>query len=283
MQMPATTQQLVQLMFGEELAPHTREQVTIGQPVLQLNNVHLKNARLDMPDISLNIREGEVIGLAGLDGSGQELLMRACAGLISLQSGSILLEDSSIENLSYRQRLQNGLVFGAAGRLEEGLIAGLTLSEHLALMIDEERFIDWNHIEKNMEQRIEKYDIRGRKTDNIEQLSGGNQQRVLMALLPSEPKVLILEQPTRGLDVDSARWIWTQLLERRKTGTAILFSSAELDEIVAYSDRIWVFYTGRIHEVADPSQTDIDSLGHLIGGDTFDWDSYKRDRRLGLI
>ena len=109
--------------------------------------------------------------------------------------------------------------------------------------------------------------MRGQAEDLIEQLSGGNQQRVLMALLPANPRLLILEQPTRGLDVESARWIWQLLLERRESGTAIIFSSAELDELVAYSDRILVFYAGRVHEVADVAATTIDELGYLIGGE----------------
>src|SRR5262249_54620777 len=99
----------------------------------------------------------------------------------------------------------------------------------------------------------------------IEQLSGGNQQRVLMALMPEKPLVMALEQPTRGLDVDSARWIWQQLLVRRAKGAAIIFSSPDLDELVAYSDRILVFYAGRVFEILDAGRTTIDELGRLIG------------------
>jgi simple sugar transport system ATP-binding protein len=109
--------------------------------------------------------------------------------------------------------------------------------------------------------------VRGRPDNHIEELSGGNQQRLLMALMPEQPVAMVLEQPTRGLDVESARWIWQQLLARRETGTAIVFSSAELDEVAAYSDRILVFYAGRVYEVDDTAQTSIDELGQLIGGE----------------
>ncbi|MEO0560961.1 MAG: sugar ABC transporter ATP-binding protein, partial [Chloroflexota bacterium] len=102
--------------------------------------------------------------------------------------------------------------------------------------------------------------------DRIEALSGGNQQRVLMALLPDKPRLLVLENPTRGLDVDSARSIWAQLLARRNYGTSILFYSPDLDELVAYSDRIFVFYAGRVMEVPDVRKTNVDELGRLIGG-----------------
>ena len=109
-------------------------------------------------------------------------------------------------------------------------------------------------VERQMQEQIKHYDIRGRATDVIEALSGGNQQRVLMALLPEKPTALVLENPTRGLDVDSARWIWQQLLERRNVGTGMLFSSPDLDELVAYSDRIFVFYAGQVMEVPDVRQ-----------------------------
>ena len=122
-------------------------------------------------------------------------------------------------------------------------------------------------MQKRTVARIEHYRIKGRSADNIEQLSGGNQQRVLIGLLPDDPKLLILEQPTRGLDVDSARWIWTQMLERCQRGAAIIFNSSDLEELVTYSDRIFVFYAGRVHEVPDVSHTSIDELGHLIGGE----------------
>ena len=89
---------------------------------------------------------------------------------------------------------------------------------------------------------------------------------MLMALMPTQPRLMVLEQPTRGLDVDSARWIWQQLLARRANGTAILFSSPDLDELAAYSDRILVFYAGRVFEIGDAHKTTVDELGRLIGG-----------------
>ena len=261
-----TKKQLVTLMFGEELGPQTREPIQLGPPVFIADKLVVHDTRLDMRPISLTIHAGEVIGLAGLDGSGQELFMRACARLQRITSGSLSLNGEPITLRTYRELFHRGLVFGAAGRLEEGLIAGLTLTEHTALVAGAGLRIDWQTVQQRTRAQIARYRVKGQATDRIEQLSGGNQQRVLIGLLPDQPHLLILEQPTRGLDVDSARWIWTQLLERRKSGTAILFNSAELDELVAYSDRIYVFYAGRVHEIPDVSQTSIDELGHLIGG-----------------
>jgi simple sugar transport system ATP-binding protein len=265
-QMPATTSDLVSLMFGGQLPPQAHSQSHLGDVVLRLENAHLHDDRLTMRDVNFQVRAGEVVGLAGLDGSGQRPLMRACAGLDKLLGGRVLIKDENMTARSYRHFLARKVVFGAAGRLEEGLIAGLTLTEHIALATTPGWTVDWAGAERYTNARIEQYHVRGRAADNIEQLSGGNQQRVLMALLPEDPLALILEQPTRGLDVESARWIWQQLLARRDKGSAILFSSAELEELVTYSDRILVFYAGQIYEVSDVTRTSVDELGHLIGG-----------------
>jgi simple sugar transport system ATP-binding protein len=108
--------------------------------------------------------------------------------------------------------------------------------------------------------------VRGRPESQVQQLSGGNQQRFLMAMMPAKLALLAVEQPTRGLDVDSARWVWTQILARRAEGSAVLFASPDLDEIMQYSDRILVFFAGRFTELSDLSGVTIDALGHLIGG-----------------
>ncbi|MDX2138951.1 MAG: ATP-binding cassette domain-containing protein [Chloroflexota bacterium] len=264
--MPATTAQLIELMFGQVLSIPPRPDVPMGTAVLQLDNLHLRDKRIRVEALSLQVRAGEVIGLAGLDGSGQELLMRASAGLQRVTHGHIRLRDTDITHAPYRDRLHAGLVFSAAGRLEEGLVAGLTLMDHMALVMNQAAMIDWGKARERSQAQIEHYNVRGRAEDRIEALSGGNQQRWLMALLPAQPAVMVLEQPTRGLDVDSAQWVWQQLLERRAHGTAILFSSPDLDELIAYSDRIIVFFAGRYYEVRDARRATVEQLGRLIGG-----------------
>jgi len=266
--MPLTPRQLVALMFGQELAVQTRQKLDLAHAaeVLTLEHLHLRGKRVVIHDFSLHVRAGEVIGLAGLDESGQELLMRACVGLHHCQHGRVLVKGNDMTHKPYREYLARGMVFGAAGRLEEGLIAGLTLTEHVALVADEAALIDWPRLRDVTGEKLKLYNVRGRIDSRIETLSGGNQQRMLMALLPGNPLVTVLEQPTRGLDVDSSQWIWSQLLARRAQGTAIIFSSPDLDELVTYSDRILVFYAGRVFEVPDASRTSIDELGRLIGG-----------------
>jgi simple sugar transport system ATP-binding protein len=100
----------------------------------------------------------------------------------------------------------------------------------------------------------------------VDSLSGGNQQRLLLAMLPARLRLLLLEHPTRGLDIESAAWVWSQLLARREDGTGIVFASSDLDELLRYSDRIAVFFGGRILAVVDAATTDAETIGRLIGG-----------------
>ena len=268
-EMPVTKSDLVNMMFGQELVIEPRERTNFDDAptVLSLENLSLSDERLDVTGLSLEVRAGEVIGFAGLDGSGQTLIMRACAGLQRVNSGSVTVHDRRMNGMAYHRFLQCGVVYGAAGRLEEGLIAGLTLTEHMALAHEQGLVIDWNRARLQTERQIERFNVLGRPHNPIEALSGGNQQRVLMGLLPENATALVLEQPTRGLDVDSAQWIWDQLLEQRAQGTAIIFSSADLDELTLYSDRIVVCFAGDTYIVEDPSQVTVSDLGHFIGGE----------------
>lgn len=263
--MPATTGELVRMMFADELPPQTRSAVPLGEKRVALEDVSLRGQRVNVDGLHLTLRAGEVVGLAGLDGSGQDLVLRAAAGVMRTVRGRVMVDDRDMTGKSYRQFLRTGVAFAAAGRLEEGLIAGLTLTEHVALGTPG-TLVKWKAAETDTEQRLRRFNVRGRPDSQVQQLSGGNQQRFLMAVMPSKLALLAVEQPTRGLDVDSARWVWTQILARREEGTAVLFSSPDLDEIIQYSDRVLVFFAGRFIELTDVSGVTIDGLGHLIGG-----------------
>jgi simple sugar transport system ATP-binding protein len=131
---------------------------------------------------------------------------------------------------------------------------------------DKSFFIDWKAAEHAAETEIGDYSIKGLPTSHAEALSGGNQQRLLLAMIPDFVKLLLLEHPTRGLDVESAAYVWTRLLARRSDGTSIIFGSGDLDELLRYSDRIVVFFGGRVFAIRDASETDGEELGYLIGG-----------------
>lgn len=264
---PCSNDSLVELMFGE-LPPRKERMSDIQDSVkLAVNNLQVETYRLAIDNISLSLKAGEILGLAGLEGSGQGLLLRACAGLEDITSGEIILDGEDISRYGYHQRRDLGVAFMGAGRLEEGLIAGLSLTEHMVLAAPEHEFIiNWKKAEEKTKTEIEKYQVVGQAGSTADQLSGGNQQRFMFSMLNSPLKLILLEHPTRGLDVRSTNWIWEQLYERRKNGTAIIFLSADLDEVVDRSDRIAVFSGGKMSRIVNASETDVDELGHLIGG-----------------
>jgi simple sugar transport system ATP-binding protein len=151
--------------------------------------------------------------------------------------------------------------------LEEGLVPGLNLTEHFVLARHaKEFFINWNVARGDAQEKIKEHRIRGVPDSRVESLSGGNQQRALLALLQPNLHLILLEHPTRGLDIESTMWVWKQLLERRKRGAAIIFASADLDEIFEYSDRILVFSGGRVAQAINAKETSVQQLGELIGG-----------------
>ncbi|MCL4395780.1 MAG: ATP-binding cassette domain-containing protein, partial [Chloroflexi bacterium] len=264
---PFTTEQLVKLMFGQSLATSARQAVALGYPVLELRDVCVADFRIRVPGINLEVRAGEVVGLAGIEGSGQRLLLRACAGLDQPAGGEIWITGAKMDRQPYQQHLDRGVAYLPAGRLEEGLVPGLNLSEHFILARrSNEFFIDRKLAQTQAQSRIKEYSIRGAPSTRVESLSGGNQQRALLALLQPDLKLVLLEHPTRGLDIESSMWVWTQLLERRSKGTAIVFASADLDEVFEYSDRILVFSGGRVAKALDPKETTVQQLGELIGG-----------------
>lgn len=267
--MPCTSEELVRLMFGQVITTRAAEEVSLGEPVFELRELGVHTYRLDLSPVSLRVRTGEVIGLAGLEGSGQRLLLRTCTGLIKPSRGSLLLRGEDMSGKSYQKFLDTGVAYLPAGRLEEGLIPGLSLAEHFVLARRGRApffIINWALAREDAGRKIEEFNIIGSPSTLVEGLSGGNQQRALLALLPDSLRLLLLEHPTRGLDVESALWVWDRLLERREEGTAILFTSTDLDEILERSDRILVFSGGRMLEVLDASQTDVEQLGYLIGG-----------------
>ena len=265
--MPTPAERLVEMMFGQVVVMGGRLPVEHGEPMLQLERAGLRDNLLSMNDVSLTVKAGEVIGLAGLEGSGQRTLLRACAGLLRPFAGRVRIGGRDLTGHSYHEFLSAGVHYLPAGRLEEGLVAGMTLTEHFVLTGGERRFfVDWTGARQRAEERIKFYDIKGRPVSTAEALSGGNQQRLLLAMMPPRLNLLLMEHPTRGLDIESAVWVWVQLLARRAHGTAIVFASADLDELLEYSDRILVFFAGRVLQVLNTAETNVDQLGHLIGG-----------------
>jgi simple sugar transport system ATP-binding protein len=266
-ELPCPTERLVELMFGRVLVEPEPGALVPGEPVLQLERATLRGPNVTTEDLSLSVHEGEVVGLAGLEGSGQQTLLRACAGLLDPSAGRVRVGGWDLTAQGYRAFLDARVHLLPAGRLEEGLVAGLTISEHLVLTGGSSRFfIDWDQARHDAQVTIGDHHIVGVPDSTADALSGGNQQRLLLAMVPPDVRLLLMEHPTRGLDIESASWVWSRLLERRAAGTAIVFASTDLDELLRYSDRILVFFAGDVLKVLDARATTGEELGHLIGG-----------------
>jgi ABC-type uncharacterized transport system ATPase subunit len=270
-QTPFNDEELISLMFGKPVLKAERKMIPLGEPVLELRDVSLEDYRLQIKNINLKVFQGESIGIAGMEGSGQILFLHACAGLLRPVGGEIYLKNEAMLGKTYLNYRQKGVGYLPAARMEEGLIPGLTLSEHFSL-IDGSRslFINEKKAVDVCSKRIKEYDIRGRVSSKVEMLSGGNQQRALLALLYDSLSLLLLEHPTRGLDVESSVEIWRKLKSRCTAGTAIIFISSDLEEILTYSDRILVFFSGQISKPMDVASMNVEKLGELIGG--YNWE-----------
>jgi simple sugar transport system ATP-binding protein len=266
-ELPTPPERLVEMMFGQVIEIQDRSDVGLGVSHLELDSVQTASGLLSEEPISLDVKSGEVIGIAGMEGSGQDTFLRLCCGMRAPMKGTVAIAGEDLTDKHYRGFLGSDVKYLPAGRLEEGLIEGLTITEHFVLTGQDTSFvIDWGAARKRAEELIDKYAIKGTENSTAESLSGGNQQRLLLAMLSDKLKVLLMEHPTRGLDIESADWVWEQLLARRGEGTAIVFASADLDELLRYSDRILVFFSGRIIGELDAAATNVDEIGLLIGG-----------------
>ena len=264
---PFDTKKLVEMMFGKEITLGARQVTERHGCVLELNDLSIEDTRLKIKNVNFEIHGGEVIGLAGLEGSGQGPFLRTCAGIVRPVGGKVRVRGRDLTGKSYHVYKRNGVEFLPAARLEEGLIPGLSLTEHYVLAEKSKGvFINREHGLKQAQSRIASFNIKGTPSHTVESLSGGNQQRALLSLLRDPLSLILVEHPTRGLDIESVIYIWGKLKERCRKGTAIVFISSDLEEILQYSDRLLVFYSGNVSEPLDASTTTVEQLGQLIGG-----------------
>jgi general nucleoside transport system ATP-binding protein len=267
MKPPYKTKKLVGMMFGKEIKLAGRLDMRNPEVALTLTGLCIEDYRLRIDNLDLEIRGGEVIGLAGMEGSGQAMFLRTCAGLVRPVGGRMQVDGDNLVGKTYRQFLRRGIAYLPAARMEEGLIPGMTLTEHFILAGEQKGlFIDWEAGRGQARQRIEEFSIKGVPGSSVQSLSGGNQQRALLSLLREPLSLLLLEHPTRGLDIESTIYIWGKLKERCRQGTAVIFISSDLEEIRRYSDRILVFFSGRVSPPLEAAKTSVEQLGQLIGG-----------------
>jgi simple sugar transport system ATP-binding protein len=268
MGLPFDGAKLLQWMFGNELAPPPcfERRSEEGIVTLAVEEVSALGGRAGLSPCRVSVRQGEVVGLAGLEGSGQGLFLRLAAGLEKPLTGRIRLVGADMTGKDHHAFRDRGVTFLPAGRLEEGLMPGLTITEHFALQQQKGMTIHWPKAWERAEQGIQRFRISGKPLSAAESLSGGNQQRLLLALLPANPKLLLLEHPTRGLDIDSVQWVWEKLMAYAARGTSIVFSSSELDEIFQMADRVLVFFNGVVLKDVKRCDTTMEELAKAIAG-----------------
>jgi ABC-type uncharacterized transport system ATPase subunit len=264
---PYDTTQLVEMMFGKTISIGERNSCEAKDIIVNLAGLSVEDYRLKVRDVTLDVHCGEVIGLAGMEGSGQDLFLRAVGGMLHAVGGKILINGIDLTGRTYQSFKKHGVAFLPAARLEEGLVPGLNLTEHFVLAEEAKGFfIDWEKGRLLAQKRIKEFDVRGTPANTVESLSGGNQQRALLALMRDPLSLLLLEHPTRGLDIESTIYIWSKLKERCRQGTCILFISSDLEEILQYSDRVLVFFSGKVSPLLEVAALTSEKLGELIGG-----------------
>ncbi|WP_322490200.1 ABC transporter ATP-binding protein [Chloroflexus sp.] len=271
--MPQTQEYLLSLMFGESGAapPIYRPLPAIdAPPVWELRDVTVRSGALHLVDLNHRFAAGRIIGLAGLDGSGQQALLRLLAGQQAPDQGQVLVNGRDLTAAGSIAFRQAGVEYLPADRLHDGMIGALSLADHFALLQRNGLLVDRRRAEELARQAIAEYQIKATPVTPIASLSGGNQQRAMLALIPPTARGILAEQPTRGLDVASARAIWSRLQARRDDGCCIIFSSPDLDEIMEYSDEVIVCFAGRIGPPIPRALLSASRLAELIGGVGFD-------------
>jgi ABC-type uncharacterized transport system ATPase subunit len=275
-----TRQEIATMMVGRQVLFRVeRTPAAPGEIVLEVKDLSaLNNKNLPaLRDISFSVREGEILGIAGVEGNGQTELAEVLTGLRKAQSGTVELNGQVITNCSPRVIREHGTGHIPEDRQRRGLVLNFTVAQNMVLGIHYRPpfvrdlgldVINFGPIREKAQRLLQEFDIRPADQENLAgNLSGGNQQKVIVAReFDQNPKLLIAAQPTRGIDVGSIEFIHQRLLQARSKGKAILLISADLEEILSISDRIAVMYEGQIAGTLDPAEATEERLGLMMTG-----------------
>ncbi|MGB0028794.1 MAG: ABC transporter ATP-binding protein, partial [Nitrososphaeraceae archaeon] len=272
--------ELARMMVGRTVTVNQISQGSISKTilptVLEIKNVSaLSNSNmLFLKDIRLDLRKGEILGIAGVDGNGQNELAEVIAGLRKVKYGEISMDGRSIANLSTRHIRELGLSYVPEDCLHTGLILEYSIVENLVLdrwytkPYSNKLFLNKTEMMKFADKIITDFDIKITELNApVSSMSGGNLQKIVLGReLSRDSKVLIVHNPTRGLDIGATEYIHKRLIKQKENGVGVLLLSLDLDEILTISDRIGVIYEGKIITIVEKQDTNIDKIGLLIGG-----------------
>lgn len=273
----ATNKDLAEMMVGRSVSFVTeKEDAQPKEVVLAISDL-VVNENRGVPavkELSLDVRAGEIVGIAGIDGNGQSELIQAITGLRKVKSGSIKIKGQEVVGLSPRKITEMNVSHVPEDRHRDGLVLEMMLSENIALQtyykepLSKNGVLNYNQINSYARKLMEEFDVRAaNEIVPASALSGGNQQKAIIAReVDRNPDLLIVSQPTRGLDVGAIEYIHKRLIGERDKGKAVLVVSFELDEILNLSDRIAVIHDGKIQGIVKPSETNKQELGILMAG-----------------
>ena len=273
----ATNADLAEMMVGRSVSFKTEKQAAQPKEVILSIKDLVVNENRGVPavkNLSLDVRAGEIVGIAGIDGNGQSELIQAITGLRKIESGSVELKGQSIVGLRPRQITEMSVGHVPEDRHRDGLVLEMMISENIALQTyykephSKKGILNYNNIIGYAKQLMQEFDVRAAsEIVPAAALSGGNQQKAIIAReVDRNPDLLIVSQPTRGLDVGAIEYIHKRLIQERDNGKAVLVVSFELDEILNVSDRIAVIHDGKIQGIVTPETTNKQELGVLMAG-----------------
>lgn len=269
--------ELASLMVGREVTFKTEKALAKpGKVVLNIEELVVKDSRkvTAVDHLNLTVHEGEILGIAGVDGNGQTELLEAITGLTEADSGTVTLNGKNITNLPPRRITETGIAHIPQDRHKHGLVLDYPIGINMVLQtyykqpFSKNGILNFKEISSKAKKLIEEFDVRTPDEYTLARaLSGGNQQKAIIAReVDRNPTLLIAAQPTRGLDVGAIEFIHKRLIEQRDHGKAVLLISFELDEIMNVSDRIAVIYEGKIVATVNPKETTEQELGLLMAG-----------------
>ncbi|HDR3648422.1 ABC transporter ATP-binding protein [Bacillus sp. SM-B1] len=270
---------LAELMVGRQVNFKTEKiEAKPKEEVLSIANLIVHDTRKlpAVKGLDLTVREGEIVGIAGIDGNGQSELIEAITGLRKVESGSIAIKGKEITNWPVRRITEEGIGHIPEDRHKHGLVLDFSVRDNIVLQtyyknpFSKKGILNFSKITQKAKALIEQFDVRTPSEQTLARaLSGGNQQKAIIAReVDRNPDLLIAAQPTRGLDVGAIEFIHKKLIEQRDNGKAVLLLSLELDEILNVSDRVAVIYEGKIVAIVDAKETNEQQLGLLMAGGT---------------
>jgi len=273
-----TKADLAQMMVGRDVSfERDRGAVDAGEVRLKLENVTVNNSQghAVLKNLNLEVRSGEIMGVAGVSGNGQKPLAEVVAGLQTAISGQVYLDGQLATPLSPSQRIETGLSYIPEERMHDGVVKEFSVAENMILQdhiwapFSRGIFLVFKYITEHANKMIRNFRIKTPTQDTlVKNLSGGNIQKVVMAReLARKPRILIAAQPTRGVDIGAIEYIHQQLLLQRAEGLATLLISEDLDEVRNLSDRIAVMFGGEIMGIVDNAETTIEELGLMMAGE----------------